>query len=149
MRGKRIAYLALAALLALTAVMALIHLQTRDKVPEGAVLVEHAETETVLILDDLHLVPVRGTVVNGKGEERAVEAEGVLLADVLSEAGIENAPAAAVTAKDEYSVRVTGEELAAPDRVYLIREPDGIRMVVFGDENSKRNVSGVAKVSVP
>ena len=54
-----------------------------------------------------------------------------------------------VTADDEYSAVVTAEELAAPDKVYLIaQEEDGVQLVVFGDSNSKRNVSNVVRVTV-
>ena len=150
MKGKRITYLALAALLAVTAVIAVVHSATRDKVPEGALLIEHAGRQSTVAVDELPLGPVRGTVVNGKGEERTVEADGILLAEVLRAADIADAASATVTADDEYSAQVTGEELAAPDKVYLIRQEDGgLQLIVFGDENSKRNVSGAVKVTVP
>lgn len=150
MKGKRIVYLALAALLALTAVMAVVHGVTRDKAPEGALLIERAGSRSTVTVDELPLSPVRGTVVNGKGEERTIEADGILLAQALEAAGIVDAASATVTADDEYSAQVTGEELAAPDKVYLIRQEDGgLQLIVFGDSNSKRNVSGVIKISVP
>lgn len=150
MKGKRIAYLALAALLAVTAVIAVIHSATRDKAPEGALLIEHAGRRSAVAVDELPVAPVRGTVVNGKGEERTVEADGILLAEVLKAAGIGDAASATVTADNEYSAQVTGEELSAPDTVYLIRQEDGgLQLIVFGDSNSKRNVSGAVKVTVP
>ena len=149
MKGKRIAYLALAALLAVTAVIAVVHSVTRDKAPEGALLIEYAGDRKIIAVDELPLAPVRGTVVNGKGEERTVEADGILLAEVLRAADIADAASATVTADDEYSAQVTGEELAASDKVYLIRQEDGgLQLIVFGDENSKRNVSGVVKITV-
>ena len=44
---------------------------------------------------------------------------------------------------------MTAEELAAPGKVYLTVETDGtFRLVVFGDSNSKRNVSDVIKLTL-
>lgn len=147
---KRGAYYILVALVAVTALLAVVHMNTRDKAPEGAVLVEYGESRSAVTADTLPLTEVTGTVVNGKGEERTVEAEGILLSEVLKTAGVADAPSATVTADDGYSAQVTGEELAAPDKVYLIRQEDGgMQLIVFGDSNSKRNVSGVIKVAVP
>lgn len=137
-------------LLLVTAAAAAFHLTTRAAIPEGALRVELAGGQVKeLSLERLKLVPVQGTVVNGKGEESTINAQGVLLADVLREAGVTEYSVVTVTADDEYSARVTAEETAEPGKVYLIRQEEGgMQMIVFGDENSKRKVSDVVRILV-
>ena len=44
---------------------------------------------------------------------------------------------------------VSKEEVDEDGKVYLLKEDDGsLRLVVFGDENSKRSVSNVVKMVV-
>lgn len=82
--------------------------------------------------------PVTGTVVNGKGEEKQIDAQGV----ILSEACGGEFSTATVTASDEYSAVVKSGEDA-----YLILSDDGsLRLIVFGDENSKRDVKDVVRI---
>lgn len=137
-------------LILVTAGLAVFHLTTRTTVPEGVLRVELAGGQTKeLSLEKLKLVPVRGTVVNGKGEESAVDAQGILLSDALREAGVTEYSMVTVTADDEYSAQVTAEEIAESGKVYLIRQEEGgMQMIVFGDENSKRKVSDVVRLSV-
>lgn len=137
-------------LILVTAAAAAFHLTTRAAVPEGVLRVELAGGQTrELSLAKLKLVPVQGTVVNGRGEKSAVDAQGVLLSDALREAGVTDFSTVTVTADDEYSAQVTAEEIAEPDKVYLIRQEEGgMQMIVFGDENSKRKVSDVVRLSV-
>lgn len=137
-------------LILVTAAAAAFHLTTRAAVPEGVLRVELAGGQTKeLSLEKLKLVPVQGTVVNGKGEESAVDAQGILLSDMLREAGVTEYSVVTVTADDEYSAQVTAEEIAESGKVYLIRQEEGgMQMIVFGDENSKRKVSDVVRLSV-
>lgn len=136
-------------LVLLTAAVAVVHLAARTAVPEGALRVEYGDRALELPLEQLELTAVHGTVVNGKGEARTVDAQGILLSQVLREAGIAEFSEVTVTADDEYSAAVTAEEIAAPDKVYLIRQDEGgMQLIVFGDGNSKRNVSGAVRLSV-
>lgn len=149
MKKNRPAILLLAVLLAVTAAAAGIHLSTRQTAQMGTVLVECGGKVEELSLDRVELTAVRGTVINGKGEERRVDAQGAPLSAVLAEAGITSYTQAAVTADDEYSVTVTQEEAAAPDRVFLIvQEGERPQLLVFGDPNSKRNVTNVIRLTV-
>ena len=132
-----------------TAAVAILHLTTRTAVPEGTLRIEAGSQVVELPLEQLELVHVQGTVRNGKGEERAVDAQGVLLSDVLERAGITEFSEVLITADDEYSAIVTAQEIAAPDKVWLIRQEEGgTQLIVFGDENSKRKVSHVARLTV-
>lgn len=137
-------------LVLVTATAAAFYLTTRTAVPEGALRVEFADGKAAeLSLEELELVSVQGTVVNGKGEERTINAQGILLSDVLREADVTEYSMVTVTADDEYSARVMAEEIAEPGKVYLIRQEEGsMQLIVFGDENSKRNVSNVVRLSV-
>lgn len=142
-------YIVIAALVLLTAVAAAVHFATRANVRPGMLRVEYGGKAVELAVGELELAPVRGAVRNGKGEERTVDGQGVLLGRVLEQAGVGAYAAVTVTSDDEYSAAVTAEEAADPGRAYLLLEEDGsLRLVVFGDENSKRNVSNVKLVSV-
>ena len=64
---------------------------------------------------------------------------------MLEELGVTDFGKVTVTAEDSYSAVVTAEEVAQPDKVYLmLQERGGAQLVVLGDENSKRNVANVA-----
>lgn len=133
----------------ITAAVAVFYLTTRTAVPEGTLRIEHSGRVQELPLEQLELTAVHGAVVNGKGEERTVDARGILLSQVLREAGITEFSEVTVTADDEYNAVVTAEEIAEPDKVYLIRQDEGgMQLVVFGDSNSKRNVSNAVRLSV-
>ena len=137
-------------LVLVTAAVAAFYLTTRTAVPEGTLRIEFADGKAAeLSLEELELVSVQGTVVNGKGEERTINAQGFLLSDVLRKVGVTEYSSVTVTADDEYSARVPAEEIAAPDKVYLIQQEEGgMQLIVFGDENSKRNVTNVVRLSV-
>ncbi len=140
---------ALAALILVTAVAAVWHLTTRQTAAAGTLRIEAGGQVTELPLSKLPLTAVKGTVVNGKWEEKAIDALGTSLADVLAQADVTGYTQVTVVADDEYSATVTAEEIAQPDKVYLLME-NGERpqLLVFGDANSKRNVSDVIRLVV-
>ena len=93
--------------------------------------------------------------MNGKGQEKEISAQGAALSDVLSLAGIEpdSYTTARVVSSDEYAAGITAEEAAAGNIAFLIPDEgdDGtetIRLIVFGDDNSKRQVKDVVKIEV-
>lgn len=149
MKRNKAAAAAVGALLLITVVVALIHIQSRVPAREGALQIE-ADGQTVeLVLKELEPQEVRGVVVNGKGEERTIEAQGVPLSQVLDRAGIVKYAQVTVVADDEYSAVVTQEEAEEPERVFLLlEEGEQPQLLVFGDANSKRNVSGVIRMIV-
>ena len=138
-----------AVMILITAVVAVFYLTGRTGVPEGALRIEYGGRALELPLEQLELTAVRGTVVNGKGEERTVDARGILLDQVLRKAGITDFSEVIVTADDEYSARVTAQEAAETDKVYLIRQDEGgMQLIVFGDGDSRRNVSDAVRLTV-
>ena len=137
------------ALVFITAIVAVFYLNTRTAAPKGTLLIECGDQTLELPLEQLKLTAVHGTVVNGRGEERTIDAQGILLSQVLREAGVTDFSEVTVTADDEYSARVSAEEIAETGKVYLIQQDEsGMQLIVFGDGSSKRNVSNVVRLSV-
>lgn len=150
-KGSKIIIAVIAALIALTAVLAIVHSVTRTEVPDGALLVSCGGEKKYVDLNSLDTVHVQGGVVNGKGEKSDIDTQGVPLADVIKNAGFDPSGAAAVkvTADDEFSAELSGDELNEAGKVYIISEDDGsMRLVVFGDSNAKRNVRNVVSVEI-
>lgn len=115
--------------------LAVLHLTTRTPDVEGTILING---ETVK-LSDLNFSQVTGTIVNGKGEEKQIDSQGIILTELCGEYST-----ATVTASDEYSAVVNKQD---SENAYLILEDDGsLMLVVFGDENSKRDVRNVVRI---
>lgn len=134
----------------LTAVLAAVHLTTRETVPENAVRVTWRDKTVYLDTADFIGEDVHGTLVNGKGEETVLDDEGLSLAKALERAHVDvNAvEAVSVTARDEFSAQISGEELRQPGKVYLLNEEEEAMLVVFGDSNAKRRVRQVERIDV-
>lgn len=150
-KSSKIIIVIIAVLLALTAVLAIVHSATRTEVPDGALLVSCGGENKYVDLNSLETVPVQGGIVNGKGEKSDIDTQGVPLADVIESAGFDPNGAAAVrvTADDEFSAELSGDELNEEGKAYLVGENDGsMRLVVFGDSNAKRNVRNVVSVDI-
>lgn len=150
-KSTKIIMAAIAALIALTAVFATIHSAARTEVPDGALLVSCGGEKKYVDLASLDTVSVRGSVVNGKGEKSDVNTQGVPLADVIENAGFDpnGAVTVKVTADDEFSAELSGDELNEDGKAYLVSEDDGsMRLVVFGDSNAGRNVRNVVSVEI-
>lgn len=150
-KSTKIIMAAIAALIALTAVFAIIHSAARTEVPDGALLVSCGGEKKYVDLASLDTVSVRGIVVNGKGEKSDVNTQGVPLADVIENAGFDpnGAVTVKVTADDEFSAELSGDELNEDGKAYLVSEDDGsMRLVVFGDSNAGRNVRNVVSVEI-
>lgn len=150
-KSSKIIIAVIVTLIALTAVLAIVHSAARTEVPDGALLVSCGGEKKYVDLASLDTVSVRGSVVNGKGEKSDVNTQGVPLADVIENAGFDpnGAVTVKVTADDEFSAELSGDELNEDGKAYLVGEDDGsMRLVVFGDSNAKRNVRNVVSVEV-
>lgn len=81
--------------------------------------------------------PVKGTVTDHDGKQTEIDAEGVLVSDVLLAGGIESSwiGDVSVQSRDKTSVEVTGSELNMANKVYLTAQEDGTwDLVVLGDD---------------
>ena len=133
------------------ALLAILHLTGDRIVEQGKVEIIQKGQKWFLGKSDIARIPVKGELVNGKGERVSIDAKGSLLADVLTSVGIDPAEVDVlkITSQDEYSAEVSGEELLEAGKVYLISDEEGAyTLIVFGDSNSKRKVKNVARIEV-
>ena len=147
MKKSKVVFLILL-LVALTGVLAAVHLTTRDKVGKHEVQLTYQDKTYSIEYKKLDLEQVTGTRVNGKGEEKKVEAAGILLRKLLEEKNIEEYSQVTVVSDDSYSAKIAAEEIKEEEKAYLLLQEEELRLVVFGDENSKRSVSNVKQIVV-
>lgn len=122
----------ISALAALTAVFAILHLNGRAADEKDTVLINGERVS----ISELAVSEVKGEIVNGKGGKSEICAEGISLSEFFD-------CDLTVKAVDSYTAGISKDEL---DKAYLIKDGDMIRLVVFGDTDSKRNVKNVAEV---
>ena len=148
MKNKRI-LLPIIILAVLTVILAVINIANAPEVAEGDLLIVANGKEISVRVASENLKPVIGTLVNGKGDQIPVDGKGLPLRDVLALTNIHTFETVTVTARDEYGAQISAAELLEEGKCYLLIEPDSsIRLVVFGDSNSKRNVTDVIKLTV-
>ncbi|MBE6988804.1 MAG: hypothetical protein E7432_08560 [Ruminococcaceae bacterium] len=147
MKNKKIIIMA-AALIAIAAVAAGIHLTTRDEVTAGCVELIYNGKSHDIAISDMKKDDVSGIRVNGKGEEIEVSGKGISLADLLAMKKIEDFTKVTVVSDDSYSAEVSKDEVMESGKAYMMVEGEEARLVVFGDTNSKRSVSNVKQIVV-
>ena len=136
-------------LILLTVAAAVIHLNTREVVVEGSLLLIAGDKEITLDLSEFAYEQVTGVRVNGKGEEILVEGFGVAVKEVLAQAKVTEYERIKVISDDSYQAEMAAEEVEDGTKAFLILDEEKkLRLVVFGDTNSKRSVSNVAQIVV-
>ena len=149
MKKKSLRIFWLTAILLLTAVAVVLHLTTRETVPNGYIQLAYVGKEEKILLSDLTLQQVQGTISSAKGTQRTIDSKGISVEDFLHAADIADFTSLTVTGDDEYSAELTADEVAEEANTYFIlQENGGIQLIVFHDTNSKRCVSDVARVEV-
>jgi len=137
------------ALIMITIFAALLHLNTRKVVAVGTIQLSVGGKTVTVDISKLDYVQVTGTRMNGKGEEQIVDGPGIALKDLLSGQKIQNCTKVVVVSDDSYNAELTAEEVADGSKAFLIVEEENeLRLVVFGDTNSKRSVSNVVQIVV-
>jgi hypothetical protein len=68
--------------------------------------------------------------------------------ELLEEMGITKYTTVTVVSNDSYSAKMNREEILEEDKVFLLLEDNSLRLIVFGDSNSKRSVSNVVQIQV-
>lgn len=148
MKTKRFIVIIVLACLVLVCALAAFHNGTRNVVPENSLAVEYGGNTEYLDIDALSTVTVSGQVVNGKGETRAIEGQGISLKSLLGAYDLNGSIVIKAVAEDEYYAEIRPDEITADDKAFLLIEDGKARLYVFGDENSKRNVSGVVRIVI-
>lgn len=132
-----------------TCITAFIHISTRNVAEEGMIQILYNEEIHSIAIEQIDYEKVTGIRVNGKGEEQTVDALGVLFKNILEDEGVCEYSEVNVISDDSYSATLTAEEVNIEEKVYLICEEEGqLRLIVFGDKNSKRSVSNVVRIIV-
>lgn len=73
---------------------------------------------------------------------------GILIKDILDANDISEYVKVTVVSDDAYSAELSAEEVSEAGKAYLLYEEEELRLVVFGDENSKRSVSNLVEIIV-
>ena len=136
-------------LIVLTAILAVIHLSRREEVPENTLQISVKGESITVDIEKLEYEQVIGVRVNGKGEEIPIDAPGISVNELLTQEKISDYSKVTVVADDSYSAELTAEEVREDGKAFLLNEEEGsLRLVVLGDENSKRSVSNVVQIIV-
>lgn len=151
MKKHKFSLILISLLLIVTAVTAGIHLSSRTTVPEECITISSAQGSSILKLSELNWSRVQGQIKNQKGDVRDIDAQGISVKDALTFADIDlnTIVGIDVTAEDSYHAELRTEEILQFQNAYFIRQEEGgIRLIVFEDQNSKRNISDVADVRI-
>lgn len=136
-------------LLSLTIIIALIHLNMWKPIADGTLLISAQDKSVTVDISKFEYEQVTGIRVNGKGEEIEIDALGISLKDVLTQVKIQNYTKVVVISDDSYKAEILAEEIEVESKAFLIVEEEKtLRLVVFGDINSKRSVSNVVQIVV-
>lgn len=142
------ALLLILVLVMITGIAAWFHLTSREEAAEGTLQITVSGNTQTIELAALDYVPVSGVRVNGKGETISVEGRGILVKDLLASTKIASYSKVTVVSDDSYTAELTAEEVAEDGKAWLLLEQPYLRLVVFGDQNSKRSVSNVVQIIV-
>lgn len=150
MKRNRILPICLITLVIITCTIGLLRNSAYTEPAENSVLLCIEDTSAQVPYDQITVGSVTGELVTGKGEHKSVDAKGIELSMLLAEYNIDPAQtgSATVTAADSYSAIINAAEIMEPGKVFLILQDGSLRLVVFGDTDSKRSVRDVMKIEV-
>ena len=127
----------------------MIHLNTREQSVDGEIKVNVFGKEMNLRLKDLSYETLSGIRVNGKGEEIPIEGKGIKMTHLLKTLEVKTFDTIQLMADNSYKAEISSEDLLDEGNVCLfLQEEGGLRLVVFGDKNSKRSVSDVVQIII-
>lgn len=71
-----------------------------------------------------------------------------MVRELLEKNGTNSCSAIKVISSDSYAAELLEEEIWEEEKAYFLYEEKELRLVVFGDKNSKRSVSDVVEIMV-
>lgn len=150
----------IAAVLIILAVILAIKVRNSSPSSDGLIIQANGKTVT-LSWEELNQTSFTGEIVNGKGEVSNHKYQGAELYELLQNNGIEIKADSKITAvsEDNYTAELTGAEVMSASKVYaalicdneMIESIDGgqgAQLVVYGDENAKRQVRYLKTITV-
>ena len=150
----------IAAVLIILALILAIKVRSSSPSSDGLIIQANGKTVT-LSWEELNQTSFTGEIVNGKGEVSNHEYQGAELYELLQNSGIEIKAGSKITAvsEDNYTAELTGAEAMSASKVYaalicdneMIESIDGgqgAQLVVYGDENAKRQVRYLKTITV-
>jgi len=160
MSRKLIVILIVVLLLTATGVVAAVHLMNQDEV--ACMVIVQDDREITVSFEELDQISFSGELTDGKGDVTSHGYTGVLLRELLEKKGVDvdALSGVTVTSADNYSVEFTAEEILQEGKVYaaitadgekiegIDPGTDGVQVIVFGDENSRRCVRFARKITV-
>ena len=148
MKSKRKIVCILLACIAIVSVFAVLHFQTRDEVESGMIEIVTTKQRNQVDVEKLPLTKVSGQVKKGGKRIEDVSGDGILLREVIASAGVSDYESIRVISRDEYSATLTSDEIKEADVAYILLDDGAYRLYVFGDENTKRDVSDVVRIKI-
>ncbi|MBR3357259.1 MAG: hypothetical protein IKG46_05450 [Solobacterium sp.] len=151
---------AIAAVLLIAAVV--LAVTVRGSAPDGSGLILETGGKTITVSwEDLKKTVFTGEIINGKGETSNHEYQGMELSELFTAKNIVITADTkiTVTSEDNYTAKLTGEEVMTAGKVYaavvcdseMIENIDGGQggqLVVYGDANAKRQVRYLKTITI-
>lgn len=135
-------------LLVLTGLFGFLYLNSREDIPENSISMVYKDKTYLVDIEKLEYKRISGIRVNGKGEQIKINGEGIELKDLFVYEEIAGYSKVTLEADDSYSAKVSVEEINESNKVSLLKEENTLRLVVFGDKNSKRSVSNIVRIII-
>lgn len=133
----------------LTIAAAVFYFEQREEIMEGSLQITVGTRTVTLDPSKFERTQVSGVRMNGKGEEIPVNGPAISIKDVLALAQVTDYTLVKVLSDDAYSAEISSEEVEDGTKAFLLfDEENELRLVVFGDTNSKRSVSDVVRIVV-
>ena len=143
---KKPLFIVIAALVVIAAVLAVIVSNNMPKKEPCELIISENGTQTKIDLNSLKLVDVKGTITMASGKTKDIDSKGIEVRDLL--AG-KKYSTVAVNAEDNYSAKLTAEDIEKPQNAYIILgEENRPRLVVMSDTNAKRDVKNVLTIEL-
>ena len=147
MNSKRNIALIIGVCLVLLTILTYINFKTRVDVPSNYILIDGPKPVSIN-LKEVEKYIISGQVTNMKGEIKEITGNGCSLFDIIEDYSGTDFTEVTVISDDEYSAKLTKEEVVDTDKAVLLFDETSVRLYVFGDSNSKRNVSNVKRIII-
>ena len=145
---KTTIFIVILSLLMITSIVTAFYLTGRMTGGKGNLLITTPKGNVIIDTTDLEFTHVEGESVNQKGEKKTITGEGMSLSEIPLLADMSDYSVITLYSDDEYKATLTKEELEAGADAWLIIGEEDLRLYVFTDMDSKRNVKNVVRIEI-